>query len=115
MTLSLTDMANRVQLSGPKEAERYVLNMIEDGEIFATINQKDGMVSFHDNPEKFNSIGMFLKLDQEMQKCIQLDEKLREMDREIAVNPQYVKKSSGMHDEEMPGSSTGKPLAGYAM
>lgn len=27
-----------------------------------------------------------------MQKCIQLDEKLRDMDREIAVNPQYVQK-----------------------
>lgn len=28
----------------------------------------------------------------QMQKCIQLDEKLKEMDREIAVNPQFVQK-----------------------
>ena len=27
-----------------------------------------------------------------MQKCIQLDAKLKEMDNEIAVNPQYVQK-----------------------
>ncbi len=27
-----------------------------------------------------------------MQKCIELDEKLKEMDREITVNPQYVQK-----------------------
>ena len=27
-----------------------------------------------------------------MQKCMQLDEKLKEMDREISVNPQYVQK-----------------------
>ena len=27
-----------------------------------------------------------------MQKCIKMDEKLKEMDREIAVNPQYVQK-----------------------
>lgn len=40
LTLSLSDMANRVQLSTPAEAEKYVLHMIEDGEIFATINQK---------------------------------------------------------------------------
>jgi len=29
MTLSLTDMANRGQLSGPKEAEQYVLHMVQ--------------------------------------------------------------------------------------
>ncbi|ELT89416.1 hypothetical protein CAPTEDRAFT_130389 [Capitella teleta] len=92
MTLSLTDMANRVQLAGPREAEKYVLHMIEDGEIFATINQRDGMVSFHDNPEKFNSVGMFLKIDEEIQKCISLDAKLRDMDREISVNPHFVMK-----------------------
>ena len=39
---------------------------IEDGEIFATINQKDGMVSFHDNPEKYNNASMLLQLDAEV-------------------------------------------------
>jgi len=114
LTLSLSDMANRVQLSGPKEAEKYVLHMIEDGEIYATINQKDGMVSFHDNPLKYNNVGMLLQLDSEMQKCVQLDEKLKEMDREVAVNPQYVQKSSGLHDEDIPGSSVKVPV-GYTM
>uniref|UniRef100_A0A8C2HL88 COP9 signalosome complex subunit 3 n=1 Tax=Cyprinus carpio TaxID=7962 RepID=A0A8C2HL88_CYPCA len=37
LTLSLQDMASRVQLSGPQEAEKYVLHMIEDGEIYASI------------------------------------------------------------------------------
>ncbi|KAK3091308.1 hypothetical protein FSP39_018814, partial [Pinctada imbricata] len=106
LTLSLSDMASRVQLSGPKEAEKYVLHMIEDGEIFATINQKDGMVRFHDNPEQYKSAAMLLQLDKEMQKTISLEEKIREMDREIAVNPQYVQKSSGSHDDDIPGSST---------
>ncbi|KAH9502501.1 COP9 signalosome complex subunit 3 [Bulinus truncatus] len=108
LTLSLADMANRVQLTNPKEAEKYVLHMIEEGEIFATINQKDGMVRFHDNPENYNSPNMLLELDREMQRCIQLDEKLREMDREIAINPQYVQKSSGSHEDDLPGTSTGK-------
>ena len=40
---------------------------IEDGEIFATINQRDGMVSFHDNPEKYNNAAMLLQLDLEVQ------------------------------------------------
>jgi len=28
LTLSLSDMANRVQLSSPREAEQYILNMV---------------------------------------------------------------------------------------
>uniref|UniRef100_A0A3P8QQI2 COP9 signalosome complex subunit 3 n=1 Tax=Astatotilapia calliptera TaxID=8154 RepID=A0A3P8QQI2_ASTCA len=95
LTLSLQDMASRVQLSGPQEAEKYVLHMIEDGEIYASINQKDGMVCFHDNPEKYNNPAMLHKIDQEMLKCIQLDEKLKSMDQEITVNPQFVQKVRG--------------------
>ncbi|POI31388.1 hypothetical protein CIB84_004861 [Bambusicola thoracicus] len=92
LTLSLQDMASRVQLSGPQEAEKYVLHMIEDGEIFASINQKDGMVCFHDNPEKYNNPAMLHNIDQEMLKCIELDERLKAMDQEITVNPQFVQK-----------------------
>ncbi|XP_040830473.1 COP9 signalosome complex subunit 3 isoform X2 [Ochotona curzoniae] len=100
LTLSLQDMASRVQLSGPQEAEKYVLHMIEDGEIFASINQKDGMVSFHDNPEKYNNPAMLHHMDQEMLKCIELDERLKAMDQEITVNPQFVQKSMGSQEDD---------------
>uniref|UniRef100_A0A8C3VYF1 COP9 signalosome complex subunit 3 n=1 Tax=Catagonus wagneri TaxID=51154 RepID=A0A8C3VYF1_9CETA len=100
LTLSLQDMASRVQLSGPQEAEKYVLHMIEDGEIFASINQKDGMVSFHDNPEKYNNPAMLHSIDQEMLKCIELDERLKAMDQEITVNPQFVQKSMGSQEDD---------------
>lgn len=43
ITLSLADMAQKVKLQSAKEAEILMLNMIKDGEIFATINQKDGL------------------------------------------------------------------------
>ena len=43
-----------------------IILQIEDGEIFATINQRDGMVRFHDNPEKYNSARMLVKLDDEV-------------------------------------------------
>ncbi|TRY64551.1 hypothetical protein DNTS_008226 [Danionella cerebrum] len=105
LTLSLQDMASRVQLSGPQEAEKYVLYMIEDGEIYASINQKDGMVCFHDNPEKYNNPAMLHKIDQEMLKCIELDEKLKSMDQEITVNPQFVQKSMGTQEDDV-GSKT---------
>lgn len=46
---------------------------IEDGEIYASINQKDGMVCFHDNPEKYNNPAMLHKIDQEVS-CLDLHE-----------------------------------------
>uniref|UniRef100_A0A673J3U8 COP9 signalosome complex subunit 3 n=1 Tax=Sinocyclocheilus rhinocerous TaxID=307959 RepID=A0A673J3U8_9TELE len=81
------------------------LTKIEDGEIYASINQKDGMVCFHDNPEKYNNPAMLHKIDQEMLKCIEVDEKLKSMDQEITVNPQFVQKSMGMQEDDV-GSKT---------
>ncbi|XP_054160430.1 COP9 signalosome complex subunit 3-like [Oppia nitens] len=92
MTLSLNDMANKVQLSSAKHAEKHILDMIEDGEIFASINQRDGMVVFLDNPQKYNSSVMYRHIEEDMRKCIQLDEKLKHMDYEIALNPKYIQK-----------------------
>ena len=42
------------------------VTQIEDGEIFANINQRDDMVSFHDNPEKYSSISTLGVLDEQV-------------------------------------------------
>ena len=42
LTLSLEDVAARVGLNSPSEAERWLVIMIEEGSIHATISQKDG-------------------------------------------------------------------------
>lgn len=116
LTLSLSDVASRVQLSGPGEAEKYILNMIEDGEIFATINQKDGMVIFHDDPEKYNSPAMLRRLEEEMAVCTDLDRKVQTMEEDIMVNPQFVKKSCGTQDDDIPPANTqGTKITTYSM
>lgn len=114
LTLSLSDVAARVKLSGPGEAEKYILNMIEDGEIFATINQKDGMVIFHDDPEKYNSPDMLQKLEYEMSICAELDRRIQEMEEEILIDSQYIKKSSGTQDDDIAPTQTPK-MSGFAM
>ncbi|KAL1128859.1 hypothetical protein AAG570_013393 [Ranatra chinensis] len=114
LTLSLSDVASRVQLSSPAEAERYILNMIDEGEIFATINQKDGMVVFHDDPEKYNSPGMLCKLEEEMTICTDLDRQIQRMEEEIMVNPQYVKKACGAQDDDLTTGQTSK-ISTYSM
>ena len=101
LTLSLSDMANRVQLASARDAERHVLHMIEDGEIFASINQKDGMVKFHDNPERYNNPAMMARLDEQMERCMKLNDKLRSRDQEMTVNPVFVQKSLKNQDPDV--------------
>lgn len=96
LTLSLEDIARSVQLETPRDAEMHVLRMvgvlctaclhyyntekwhiftflmgqIEDGEIHATINQKDGMVSFHEDPEQYKSVEMVEYIDSSIQRSV---------------------------------------------
>ncbi|XP_010250794.1 PREDICTED: COP9 signalosome complex subunit 3 [Nelumbo nucifera] len=93
LTLSLQDIANTVQLNTPKEAEMHVLRMIQDGEIFATINQKDGMVSFHEDPEQYKTCEMIEHIDSSIQRIMTLSKKLSAVDELISCDPAYLAKA----------------------
>lgn len=101
VTLSLVDVAFRCSIApsggvaAAKVAEKLIFSMINDGEIYATINQRDGMVIFEDNPERFNSFEMFIKIESEMKKAMEAEERLKLMDQEIALNPKFIQKTGG--------------------
>jgi len=76
-------MTSRLKLQDVRQAEKYTLEMvrnhymfsdisvlffwqIESNEIFATIDHSNGMVSFHDNPEKYNGPLMADYIDEEV-------------------------------------------------
>ncbi|XP_075086021.1 COP9 signalosome complex subunit 3 isoform X1 [Nicotiana tabacum] len=92
LTLSLQDIANTVQLSSSKEAEMHVLQMIEDGEIYATINQKDGMVRFLEDPEQYKTCAMIEYIDSSMKRIMSLSKKLTSMDELMSCDPMYLAK-----------------------
>lgn len=79
VTLSLRDVANHVGLETEREAEAFILDMIDDNEIFASIDQRSGMVVFEDNPEKYDSTIIFQKLQSDMDQSITLIQVLRKM------------------------------------
>lgn len=87
LTLSFIDVANKVQLSGADEAEKYILIMIKTGEIHATINQKDGMVVFKDDPEKYNTPEMFSSIQNDIKQIMELNKQIVRMEEEIKLNP----------------------------
>ncbi|CAN1817598.1 COP9 signalosome complex subunit 3, partial [Linum perenne] len=92
LTLSLQDIADTVKLNSAKEAEMHVLQMIQNGEIFATINQKDGMVRFLEDPEQYKSSGMIDSIDGSIQRLITLSTKLKAMNNQMSSDPLYLGK-----------------------
>ncbi len=50
------------------------------------------MVSFHDNPEKYDNPVVMENLTKQMFACIQMDSNIKEMDKEITTHPHYIQK-----------------------
>lgn len=92
LTLSLQDIASTVQLETAKQAELHVLQMIQDGEIFATINQKDGMVSFNEDPEQYKTCQMTEYIDTAIRRIMALSKKLTTVDEQISCDHSYLSK-----------------------
>uniref|UniRef100_A0A915IG28 COP9 signalosome complex subunit 3 n=1 Tax=Romanomermis culicivorax TaxID=13658 RepID=A0A915IG28_ROMCU len=114
LTLSLADVAYRCHLSGAAEAEKYLITMIEDGEIYAEINKRDGMVNFRDNPEKFDTPDVSSMINKSLEIAFEVNEKVEKLDDNYFLNPQYVQKimkqgnaASWTTEDEGLGTGTG--------
>ena len=58
------------------------------------------MVIFHDYPEKNDSPRMLAKLEKEMAECAELGKKVLEIEEEVIVTPQYIRKTCGQNDQD---------------
>ncbi|CAG8715294.1 11634_t:CDS:10, partial [Funneliformis mosseae] len=101
LTLSLADIADAVGLEGrdaPKIAENYVLRMIESREIFATISHshQNGMVSFHDNPDRYDTSLTITQLEEQINKSTTVSERVIKTDRLVGCSKEYLTKSQHM-------------------
>lgn len=70
------------------------LTQIEDGEIHATLDQADGMVSFTENPQNFDSLATVRYLDTQLKEAISLEKKLGSFEKELACDPRYIQRVS---------------------
>ncbi|CAI5966700.1 unnamed protein product [Closterium sp. NIES-64] len=86
LTLSLSDLAQSVHLSSPAEAEKYLLSMIADGEMFARIDQQAGMVSFEEDPEKYDSLAMAAVVEEHIQRAMKTSKKLAFLREHVSSN-----------------------------
>eukprot|EP00878_Enallax_costatus_P021594 GHUV01022876.1.p1 GENE.GHUV01022876.1~~GHUV01022876.1.p1 ORF type:complete len:400 (+),score=112.84 GHUV01022876.1:202-1401(+) len=72
VTLSLADIARAAGLTGAEEAEAVILRMISCREVFARINDRDGMVTFMQDPQQYNSADVARRLDGAIRQCMSL-------------------------------------------
>uniref|UniRef100_A0A453S1G7 Uncharacterized protein n=1 Tax=Aegilops tauschii subsp. strangulata TaxID=200361 RepID=A0A453S1G7_AEGTS len=79
-------------LTPRKKLRCMYLGWIEDGEIHATINQKDGMVSFNEDPEQYKSSEMVEHIDSSIQRLMALSKKLTSIDQNISCDHAFLMK-----------------------
>ncbi|KAL6562661.1 COP9 signalosome complex subunit 3 [Orobanche gracilis] len=70
----------------------HVLQMIQEGEIYAIINQKDGMVRFLEDPEQYKTCGMIEHVDCSIQRIMMLSKKLTTMNEMLSCDLSYLGK-----------------------
>lgn len=96
LTLSLEDIASAVHMTGgATEAEKLIVRMVEDGEIFASVSQRDGMVSFHDvASNQYSSVAMAERLDAEIREAMEMSDRVRAVDEALMCDKAYLSKVS---------------------
>jgi len=90
LTLSLANIAENAQLADATEAEKYVCDMVASGEIFATIDQPQGMVQFHERQERFDSQAAVGVMEENIARAIALAQKLQETNVQLATDSNYL-------------------------
>jgi COP9 signalosome complex subunit 3 len=92
MTLSLKDIAEAARLASPQQAAAVISAMLDEGRIHATVSH-DGMVTFHEDPESYDTTAMVQRLDRQIRSVMALAGKLKEADQEIATSLQFIRKT----------------------
>lgn len=92
VTLSCHDIALMVGLENATHAERYILKMVQRGDIHATIDKRNNMVTFTDDREHFDNTAMLTQLHAQISKIKQFSYNLQLADAEISCDPRFLLK-----------------------
>jgi len=119
LTLSLDAVVENVSLKDKAEVERRVLRLVEEGQLFASINQKESYIGFQEKDGEYVSPEMVAFLDKQIKNTITVHQKVVGLDRHIEGSDKYATKllqsekgggmsmMGGFEDEMMMGSFGG--------
>lgn len=100
ITLSLSDLASRAAALSPAEAERCLLELIEERKIFASIDQAGQVVTFRDNPEQYASAGMLEAVESEIRQVMAIDKGLNQLIDNIRSSQVYAAKMASRETQQ---------------
>ncbi|CAO3685183.1 unnamed protein product [Umbelopsis vinacea] len=106
ITLSVSDIAEKAGFTGEHanaEVEKSILEMVEQGHIFASIEHTgsgdhDEMVSFHDNPDTYDTSASLAVLDNKISQAVMIGERLGRQDKSTALNRDFLSRMLLMGD-----------------
>jgi len=99
LTLSLVDITKAANLSSIQDSEKILLQMIENKQINAVVNQKNKMVSFNEEKEEFESPETYQNLDERIANSISLCDRLKRIDNDLGSSTLYIARSSGLRED----------------
>ncbi|KAH8552107.1 hypothetical protein BGW37DRAFT_299307 [Umbelopsis sp. PMI_123] len=106
ITLSVSDIAEKVGFTGDDanaEVKKNILEMVEQGSIFASIEHtgrgdQDEMVSFHDNPNRYDTSESLAILDEKISQAVVVGERLSRQDKSTALDRDFMSRMMLMVD-----------------
>lgn len=87
------DISNKVGLENSNDAEGYILNMVEAGEICAKITSPASIVHFEEDTFLFSSANMTSRLEADLQSTAELTERVRNLEARLMTNPVFIQKA----------------------
>ncbi|CAM0139173.1 COP9 signalosome complex subunit 3 [Umbelopsis sp. WA50703] len=98
ITLSVTDIVDKAGFTGSQanaEVENSILEMVQQGRIFASIEhtgqgEHEEMVSFYDNPDSYDTSASLATLNDKIARAAQVGERLGRQDKSTALNRDFL-------------------------
>ena len=75
------------------------VGQVEENSVCASISQRDGMVAFHDSQTQYNDEAAIARLDSCVARAMELSERTRRMDQQLAVSKSYLKRQDDFQGE----------------
>lgn len=75
--------------------------MIESGDVHAHINERDGMVRFLEDPEKYNNATTSTRMDDHIRQCIQVAGKMQAVHDAVRLSTARCCQLDGMPNLEV--------------
>lgn len=113
VTLSFAGIASNAKLEDAAAARKLVTQMVEDGELSATISAKDDMVSFADPADvRVDTQAMAEKLKAKIHQAVSLTRRVRVLDRRLQLDDRLVRAEMRDAQRQKGGKGSSKSRKG---